>query len=125
MTEETRVFEETILSFFDTRPHTCSFGDTWESIELPEGWETTQGGVRSQAPRVDRRPTVERTVGRTQQAPLSVRLGWYQSFYHKHTCPRRVEDLHANPPRLTCNYRRPIEPSVAAGTHGLNFISLY
>ena len=39
MTEETRIFEETILSFFDTRPHTCSFGDTWESIELPEGYE--------------------------------------------------------------------------------------
>ena len=39
MSEETRIFEETILSFFDTRPHTCSFGDTWESIELPEGWE--------------------------------------------------------------------------------------
>jgi len=39
MTEETRIFEETILSFFDTKPHTCSFGNTWESIELPEGWE--------------------------------------------------------------------------------------
>ena len=39
MPEETRTFEETILSFFDTSPHTYSFGDTWESIQLPEGYE--------------------------------------------------------------------------------------
>ena len=39
MSEETRTFEETILSFFDTSPHTYSFGDTWESIQLPEGYE--------------------------------------------------------------------------------------
>lgn len=39
MPEETRTFEETILSFFESRPHEYSFGDTWESIQLPEGYE--------------------------------------------------------------------------------------
>jgi hypothetical protein len=39
MPEETRRFEETILSFFESRPHEYSFGDTWESIQLPEGYE--------------------------------------------------------------------------------------
>jgi hypothetical protein len=39
MPEETHKFEETILSFFESRPHEYSFGDTWESIQLPEGYE--------------------------------------------------------------------------------------
>ena len=39
MPEETHKFEETILSFFESRPHEYSFGDTWESIRLPEGYE--------------------------------------------------------------------------------------
>ena len=81
-------------------PPEMKWGETWESIILPEGYtKPTKEEFEVKFQEIIREYSFKEFPPRTQQTPRRGGLGHPQGVFNGYTRLRRMGDVHADPPR--------------------------